>query len=308
MAGRQALIKAVLAAMQADFERVRPAEYSEIVCPLCLRPFTYEKGSKRLPSAEHIRPSSLGGTLEYPVVTCKECNNNHGREMEVHLRNAMHAFDFLDGKGAMPVMIDNEYGHVSANLCWDATPITFRVLGEKASDTRAVEELPKLLRENAKISFKMNFRFTWEAYSRAVVRIGYLAAFRQFGYSYAFSAGAAQVREILDGAVVPENLIMEARPDSAPPVPFMVHSLADSVLVVFQTDSLTTRWTGVMLPGPKGSQWTDLAKTEHSAERLLFQVRFEKSGESVNFRFGREPAKEMLALRVPAAPEKPSGV
>jgi hypothetical protein len=308
MAGRQALIRDVLAAMRADFEKARPADYSEIVCPLCLRPFTYEKRSKRFPSAEHIRPSSLGGTLEYPVVTCTECNNNHGRKMEAHLKSAMHAFDFLDGKGVMPVTIQNEYGHVSANLDWNAEPITFRVLGEKASDTRALEELPKLFRENAKISFTMNLGFTWEAYSRAALRIGYLAAFWRFGYSYAFSVGARQVREVLDGAAVPENLIMEARPDSPPPVPLLIHALGDSVLVVFQTESLRTRWTAVMLPGPQGSEWTDLAKAELSAERLLFNVKFEQTGASVSFRFGCEPVKEMLALRVPAAPNDPVAI
>jgi hypothetical protein len=233
MAGRQTLIRDVLETMQADFEKARPDGYSEVVCPLCLRPFTYDVGSKRRPSAEHIRPSSLGGTLEYPVVTCTECNNNHGRKMEAHLKNAMHAFDFLDGKGVMPVTIQNEYGRVSANLDWNAEPITFRVLGEKASDTRAVEELPTLFREDARITFNMNFGFTWEAYSRAVLRIGYLAAFWRFGYSYAFSDGAGQIREILEGAAVPENLIMAARPDSPPPVPFIVHALGDSVLVLF---------------------------------------------------------------------------
>lgn len=301
MAGRQALIKEVLAGMRADFEKVHPAEYAEVVCPLCLLPFTYEKASKRLPSAEHIRPSSLGGTLEYPVVTCTECNNKHGRKMEAHLKNAMHAFDFLAGKGVMPVKIQNEYGHVSANLDWNAEPITFRVLGEKASDTRAIEELPKLFRENAKIIFTMNFGFTREAYSRAVLRIGYLAAFWRFGYSYAFSVGAAQIRQVLEGGAVPENLIMQAAPDSTPPVPFVVHALGDSILVVFQTEHLMRRWTAVMLPGPSGSEWTDLAKAELSAERLLFNVKFENAT-SVNFRFGREPVKEMLALQVPVAP------
>lgn len=61
------------------------------------------------------------------------------------------------------------------------------------------------------------------------------------------------------------------------------------------------RWTAVMLPGPSGSEWTDLAKAELSAERLLFNVKFENAT-SVNFRFGREPVKEMLALQVPVAP------
>jgi len=287
--------------MRADFEKAHPAECSEIVCPLCLQPFTYEKGSKRLPSAEHIRPSSLGGTLEFPVVTCTKCNNNHGRKMEAHLKNAMQAFDFLDGKGVMPVKIQNEYGHVSVNLDWKAEPITFRVLGKKASDTRALEELPKLFRENPKITFTMNFGFTWEAYSRAVLRIGYLGAFWRFGYSYVLSVGASQIRQVLEGAAVPENLIMQAAPDSPPPVPFVVHALGDSILVVFQTQNLTTRWTAVILPGPKGSEWNDLAKAGLSAERLLFNVKFENA-KSVNFRFAREPVKEMLALQVPAAP------
>lgn len=307
MAGRQRLIRKVLTAMQADFHKVGSADHSEIVCSLCLRPFTYAKHSERFPSAEHIRPSSLGGTLEYPVVTCAECNNKHGRTLEAHLKNAMNAFDFLNGKGVMPVKIKNEYGHVSANLDWNASPITFRVLGEKASDTRAVEALPKLFREDAKISFTMNFGFASDPYSRAVLRIGYLAAFWQFGYSYAFSAGAAQVREVLDGAPVPENLIMEARPDSAPPVPFLVHALSDSMLVLFQTESLMTRWTAVMLPGSNGSEWADLAKAALNAERLLFSVKFEKTGASIEFRFGREPVKEMLARCVPAAPENASG-
>lgn len=301
MAGRQTLIAEVLKSMKTDFENVKPDGHEEVVCPLCLRPFTHGRGSKRRPSAEHIRPSSLGGTLEFPVITCTECNNAHGRQLEAHLTKAMYAFDFLDGKGVMPVKIENEFGHVSANLDWNATPITFNVVGEKASDTRAVEALPGVFRQDAKIRFTMNFGFAPEPYWRAVLRIGYLAAFFQFGYRYVFSAGAAQVREILDGAAVPENLIMEARPDVEPPLPFLVHALGDSILVLFRTNSLITRWTAVVLPGPNGSLWTDLAKAEMNARHLLLNVKIDKTGASINFRFGREPVKEMRDLRVPDA-------
>ncbi|MGA3040637.1 MAG: HNH endonuclease [Bryobacteraceae bacterium] len=301
MAGRQALIAEVLKSMKTDFENVKPDGYEEVVCPLCLRPFTLERGSQRRPSAEHIRPSSLGGTLEFPVVTCTDCNNAHGRQLEAHLTKAMHAFDFLDGKGVMPVKIENEFGHVSANLDWNATPITFKVVGEKASDTRAVEALPGVFRQDAKIRFTVKFGFAPEPYWRAVLRIGYLAAFFQFGYRYVFSAGAAQVREILDGAAVPENLIMKARPDLEPPLPLLVHALGDSILVLFRTDSLITRWTAVVLPGPNGSLWTDLAKAEMNARHLLMNFKFDKTGASINFRFAREPIKEMRNLRVPDA-------
>jgi len=145
----------------------------------------------------------------------------------------------------------------------------------------------------------MNFRFAAEPYWLAVLRIGYLAAFFQFGYQYVFSAGTDQVREILDGAAVPENLIMEARPDVEPPLPLLVHALGDSILVLFRTDSLITRWTAVVLPGPNGSLWTDLAKAEMNARHLLLNVKFDKTGASINFRFGREPIKEMRDLHVP---------
>lgn len=275
-------------------------------CPLCMRPFLIEDAaSGQRPSAEHILQLSLGGTLEFATLTCGECNNRHGQELQGHLTKAMKALDFMEGKGAMPIVIENDIGHVAANLDWNlADPVTIKIVGDKASKVEAVEGIPEMLRSTSKLTFKLRFGFVPLSYWRAILRVGYLAAFREFGYAYGFSKEAAQVREILDGGVVPEGIFLEAYPDSDPPLPLLVQQVRElsAILVLFRPNSLTTRWLAVLLPGRTGCGWSVLEKAVANPELLRARYTFEKFASSVTFRFKCDPIARLRNLSFPSIP------
>ena len=160
-------------------------------------------------TAEHIVQSSLGGTLEYPTLTCRNCNNGFGRGIEDDLASAMRALDFMDCKGAMPITIKNEVGRVCANLEWNEhKPVQIVVVGGKASRPAAVETIPSLIRNERRITMNTDLGFAWGPYQRAVLRIGYLVTFRDVGYRYALSTVAAETRRMMETDLPPLGVIL----------------------------------------------------------------------------------------------------
>lgn len=298
MAGRKALVEQLLKEMSRDLASVQPE--AKTFCPLCLRPFVLDDPkSDRRPTAEHIVQESLGGTLEFPTLTCVRCNSGDGRRFQGHLKKAMRALDFMDGKGTMPTVIHNDVGHVVANVDWNmADPVTIKVLGKKASNVAAVEALPNLFRTNAKINLTFKFDFIQEPYVLAVLRCAYLAAFWRFGYAYALSAGGAQARRVLDGGSLPCAVVMEAFPSADPKRPFLIHSDPSAILVLFRLENLTTRWLAALLPGLAGCSWERLGNAVENAERLMLQVKFEETGDVVAVRFGKEPVEKLRDIRI----------
>ncbi len=303
MSSRNELVRRLHGEMAEEIAALNPEDPRGPFCPLCLRPFVLDSKSDQRPTAEHIVQESLGGTLEFPTLTCARCNNDDGRRLQGHLKKAMRALDFLNGKGSMPTVIHNDVGHVVANVDWNmAAPVQIKVLGEKASNVEAVEALPKLFRENAKISMTFKFDFIHEPYLRAVLRVAYLAAFKQFGYNYLLSEGATQVRRVLNDGELPGAFVMEAFPSSDPLQPVLIHAIDSSaMLVLFRLENLTTQWLAVLIPGPVGCPWDVIGNAVANAERLMLQIKFEKLETVVNVRFGKEPIEQLRHLKVPAA-------
>lgn len=302
MSSRNELVRRLHGEMAEEIVALKLPDQNEPFCPLCLRPFVLDSKSDQRPTAEHIVQESLGGTLEFPTLTCAKCNNGDGRRLQGHLKKAMRALDFVDGKGCMPTVIHNDVGHVVANVDWNmAAPVQIKIVGEKASNVDAVEALPKLFRENAKIGMTFKFGFIQEPYLRAVLRVAYLGAVKQFGYSYVLSEGAAQVRAVLNDGSLPCAFVMEAFPNADPLRPVLIHAIDPSaMLVVFRLENLNTRWLAVLMPGPNGCPWEIIGNAVANAERLMLQITFEKSETVVSVRFGREPVEQLRHLKIPA--------
>lgn len=291
-----AVVQELYPKMMADLSERQPTATVPL-CPLCLQPFVCEKDSLFRPTADHIVPESVSGAV--CTLTCKRCNNTHGSALDSHLKKAIDAFDFLSGKGTLPAVIQNSIGHISANLDWnDASPVKINIVGEKASHPAAIENLRRSLPADRKLNFTLSFGFVPEAFWRAILRVGYMVAFHQFGYAYALSKGGAQVRGALSGGVLLNNMILSAYPSGDPEVPFLVHSLNDGIFVLFQIQSERTRWLAVMLPGSEGSAWEDLGKMSPVASRLRMVL---KRGDDLEITvgFGPEPVEAIRGLRFP---------
>jgi hypothetical protein len=299
---RKVLVELLCKDMLADLATFEPAA-SAARCPLCLETFVMDDKSPRRPTAEHIIQSSLGGTLEYATATCVGCNNRRGSNVEGDLKNAMSVLDFMDGNGTLPMTLANNVGRVSGNVIANGSkPITIDVLGPKASNMQAVEAMRGNIREDGKLGFTLNYGFRGEAYRRAVLRIGYLAAFKYFGYVYALSEAGAMARAAMASKNPPDGVIMETYPSVEPPLRFFAQQATDfpGILAIFKLRGTSTRWLAVLLPGQIVSSWESLRAVAENARQMQATITFEKFGLSTTIGFDRDPIQRLLEIRVPA--------
>jgi hypothetical protein len=270
-----------------------------------MQAFTSDAISERRISVEHIIPSALGGALE--AITCTECNNTHGSTLESHLVRAMQALDSLEGKGAIPAVFHNSGGHVSANIEWRSdAPTEIKIVG-KASNPAGVGAIRDSIKEGGTLNFTLTLGFMAEPYYRAILRVAYLAAFAYFGYGFALSEGASQVRRVLDGDAVPSGVILEAHPEAELPRSALVRLLHSEgtepfFMALFQLRSSMTRWLAVLLPGNQGCPWDRLVDLAGSFPNALLQVNPGDSTPAISVRFSHEPLKKLQAIRIPALP------
>jgi hypothetical protein len=296
-------IEQMFQVLSVDLSARRPDSANAILCPLCMRSFTFDAIAEHRLSVEHIIPSALGGTLE--AITCTECNNSHGSALESHLVKAMQSLDSLEGKGPIPAVFHNDGGHVAANIEWrfdDATQI--KIVG-KASNPAGVNAIRDSIKDGATLNFTLTLGFMADPYYRAILRVAYLAAFAYFGYGFALSEGASQVHRLLSGEPVPSTVVLEAHPDAELPSTALVRLLhAEGVgsffLVLFQLRSRMTRWLAVLLPGNDGCSWDRLAELGASFTSAMLQVNQGGAAPPVSVRFSPEPLTKLQAIRIPA--------
>ncbi len=296
-------IEQMFQVLSADLSARRPEFQNAILCPLCMRSFTFDAIAERRLSVEHIIPSALGGTLE--AITCTECNNSHGSALESHLVKAMQALDSLEGKRAAPAVFRNECGHVSANIEWRTDGTTQIEIVGKASSPAGVSAIRDSIREGGTLNFTLKLGFMAEPYYRAILRVGYLAAFAYFGYGFALSEGGSQIRRALNGEPVPSAVILEAHPDaelSSAALVRLLHAggMGTFFLALFQLCSSMTRWFAVLLPGNEGRAWDRLAELAASFPSAMLQVNPGGAAPAVSVRFSHEPVTKLQAITIPA--------
>ena len=71
----------------------RPAGPEVYCCPLCLRGFDAEHMDHL--SIEDVPPRSVGGRPL--LLTCRECNNKHGTELDAHAKAGRDLGEILQG-------------------------------------------------------------------------------------------------------------------------------------------------------------------------------------------------------------------
>jgi hypothetical protein len=128
----------------------------------------------------------------------------------------------------------------------------------QASNPSVVTDIPRFLRDGADASITLKYGMIPRRYWRAVLRAGYLAIFQRFGYEYVFSAGAEQVRKVLDGGEPDGRTIVQALPSRDLSVPLLISPVRLDVsfyVVVMRLRSVATRYLAVFLPGNDGCGW-----------------------------------------------------
>jgi hypothetical protein len=271
------------------------------ICPLCMREFKEDEASEKLVSLEHVIPSALGGNVA--TLTCTACNNTHGSALDGQLFKTMKALDALQGHGPIRGVLQNKAGHVAVDMSLKSgrkdDPNIIRIL-PKASAPAGVNAIPDLLVDGATLNYTLNFGFVPLQYWRAVLRIGYLAAFHRFGYFYALSDGAAQVRRVLVAESPTSQVIMSAYPNVELPTPLIsvVEMRQDDVcfIVVFRIRSAVTRHLAVLLPGIDGSTWEGLGEIGTELRKMTLTTSPRGSASKIKIRFSDEPITQIREI------------
>jgi hypothetical protein len=247
----------------ANLTRYRPAIRDLFVCPICRTSFDRNSLDEEnsAPSVEHCIPRTLGG--RFLTLTCTQCNNGAGTELDAHLVRRLQADDFLAGVGDRPMDVDfSVEGHRIRSS------MTFRV-GEKrsfhlrvirrATDPAKLEAAVALLRsgrEGIKGECSIDFGYNPRRARVALLRVAYLLMFRQYGYGYCMFQHAEVVRrQVLDFRenLIPDEAVFKIPGETAVPfVPLIVTEPAEFrcfVVPVKLVSHGNIHLFGVALPG-----------------------------------------------------------
>jgi HNH endonuclease len=165
-----------------------------LVCPLCWSNVAFESLT-----LEHVIPKSLGGRRE--TLTCRNCNESNGRELDNHLVGYQRHSEAWAGHGELKMDLDVNGHRVAARMTCDrAKPSTdFRVIGP-ASDPLEIDATQKDFAGGAR-EFTATFSMGYNERRRqlAILKAGYLALFHRFGYRLIARPGLQHLRKIIAG-------------------------------------------------------------------------------------------------------------
>jgi hypothetical protein len=181
--------------------RIDPDPVEDIVlCPLCFKYFTREDiGNKQL-SEEHVPPEKLGGKVR--TLTCKECNNNSGRILDIALIKFLRTKSFVEQDPEMKfdtkIFIEDPRSPVRVNLNYSENGALVMVPIPEASHPGTLNEIHQQF-----VSGHGNFRMFPPVISSeemrradiALIRIAYLWAFSCFGYGFLLSSSWPPIRD-----------------------------------------------------------------------------------------------------------------
>ena len=283
--------------LSADLQKVRPESSAAVVCPLCLDVFLSTDGL----SIEHVLTSKLGGTTT--TLTCRRCNNSQGSKFDAQLVAGTRADEALEGLGSLKGTLHNSHGPLAFNYMvgkGTADNCNTFTLVAKACDPRAIDPSLRELHDGATLNVTFDYDFVPERYWAGAIRSAYLAAFTVRGYAYVYSAGGAQVRNVLDGkAPVPQYAVMAAYPEAEPPSELLVMSgdYPSLVMVLLRLVGKQTRYLNIFLPSEVGLDWDVLKPFQRSAGRLKVETTPETWTEKLVVHLDLDPATQIHSGR-----------
>ena len=192
--------------IEADLARSVPDhQIGTILCPLCLQAFRRGdlEGADPPLTTEHIIPESLGGTRT--TLTCKPCNNSHGSTIDAHFVQRIRSHNALAGCPSTPIRGKLDCEGRQVGIAFHMVPSEN---GEMVRNIQVKGGPPELLKrfgeqlasgELRDILFTLSFDYIDERSRLAMIRIGYLFMFANYGYGYVLGEGPSVIRRILSG-------------------------------------------------------------------------------------------------------------
>lgn len=178
----------------------RNFRYGAFACPLCFRLFT----SPDELSLAHTRQRSLGGRKV--TLTCRECNNHIGSEIESYLKNWQQYQSAMSGQGTdsvrATVSIDDEtyYTVELTTGMKDEKPLVEMRVVPQASNPESIERVhEKLLHEweSTPLHVSITLKAGWDRARLAYLHAAYLELFHRFGYEWVFCHSSDRIRRQL---------------------------------------------------------------------------------------------------------------
>lgn len=177
---------------------------NKFICPICLKIFDLNEclNSGDKISLEDIPPKSLGG---HPLtITCKNCNNSCGRNLDIYLFNEIKKGCIipLSGKEMQKGTISNGSTTLQGQISFDVYNKIISVkIDEKNNNPSNIDtlnsDLKKAFESRIPANFQMNFtelKRCPEVLSTALLKNAYLLAFHTFGYRYILQSNLDIVR------------------------------------------------------------------------------------------------------------------
>ena len=244
--------------LRLDISRVSNTSPQDIPCPLCLTPMSLEWIDLPEPrvTKEHIIPDELGGTTT--TLTCKDCNNNHGTQLDSHLIQMIRCTDSLSGDGIR--LLSGRLGlagkRVPVDIDWKV-PTGTTEFKMRPNDPALPAQIHQFMsKEPDTIEIEVNLKYIPCRASLAILRIAYLAMFKCMGYSYILSPAADRVRQTIINYQKPpaevDGVILRGI-SPAPTQPLEIHRIRNGdmflVLMALVADSKRHHYA-VPMPGP----------------------------------------------------------
>lgn len=177
-----------------------PSYEGYYACPICLKLYSRSDLINNNLTVEHIIPKKIGGIIK--TLTCKQCNNESGSMLDVHLVNKINADEVLSGKSSRPLKnvelqageglargdlyVHDIEGKKHLNIICKPNLVDPLLL-TKCSDT--LNEGMSEFKLSGSLGYKeFNLQIAW-------LKIAYLLMFYYLGYGYILDTSLDDVRE-----------------------------------------------------------------------------------------------------------------
>lgn len=246
-------------------------------CPICLDFFPLDSLDQNSPNPltfEDIPPKSLSG--KPLLLTCKNCNNQSGSELDIHLKMDMELRAFFKGATDLKStgkMRDGKSFKILTRFDKDKRLFQFIYSNKNPYAQMQVDKFA----ENWQGS-TFNFEFKGPnklKHKVALLRIAYLLAFKSFGYSYLYSEGGrlirSQISDPLNEIITKPFLITSDLLKDRPGIHIVTSpKKLKCILVVFSLHlESVSREFGVLLPGPDKSHIESFMNYERNSKAKL---------------------------------------
>lgn len=208
---RQKLFEQGCAALGA----ARPTAPTGYCCPICLRGFP----STDFLTLEDVPPESVGG--KPLVLTCKDCNNTAGHELDSHIAAAAEFADIAAGRRPLDTRFTFAGETITASVRFTKDNVEI-VAQPFRSDPKAQQGLLKAFevaaaQQSTGHSFNISFLYPHDPWREDVawLRVGYLYAFAGLGYNYILRPQLTEIRSQIknpDQLLVPYLVKRVTRP------------------------------------------------------------------------------------------------